>query len=193
MEDTTKKTTGAEEETATENNDTPKTYTQEEVEKLLQKEGDRRVTEALKKAEKKNQDKVKEAQKLAQMNEQEKYEYELKQREKAIAEKEMELTLAENKNEASKILSEKGLSLTLVDFVVADDADTMKSNIDLLDRAFKASVRAEVEKRLGSSSPKKSTASDGVVTKDEFNKMTISEQAELFKTNPELYKQLTAL
>lgn len=192
MEITTN-TTGAENNTATENNET-KTYTQEEVDALLQKESDRRVTEALKKAEKKNQDKVKEAEKLAKMNEQEKYEYELKQREEAIAAKEKELALAENKNEASKILAEKGISLSLVDFVVADDADTMKANIDLLDKAFKASVKAEVEKRLGSNNPKRTTTSnDGVVTKEQFKKMSISEQAELFKNNPELYKQLTTL
>lgn len=191
MENTTNTTTGAETTTATENNE-PKTYTQEEVDALLQKESDRRVTEALKKAEKKNQDKVKEAEKLAKMNEQEKYEYELKQREEAIEAKERALTLAENKNEASKILSEKGLSLSLVDFVVADDADTMKYNIDILDRAFKASVKAEVEKRLGGNNPKRTTAiNDGVVTKEQFKKMSISEQADLLKNNPELYKQLT--
>ena len=171
---------------------TPKTYTQEEVDKLLQQEGDRRVTEALKKAEKKNQDKVKEAQRLAQMNEQEKYEYQLQQREEAIKAKEKELSLAENKNEASKILSEKGISLSLVDFVVADDADTMKANIDLLTKAFNASVKAEVEKRLGSNNPKKNLQSEGSITKEQFRKMNIAQQSDLFKTNPDLYKRLVA-
>ena len=123
-----------------------KSYTQAEVDEMLQKEADRRVSEALKKVERKNADKVKEAQKLAQMNEQEKYEYQLEQREKAIAEKEKALALSENKNAASKILADKGISLNLVDFVVAEDADTMNANIQLLDKAFKASVKAEVEK-----------------------------------------------
>ena len=168
-----------------------KTYTQAELDELLQKEGDRRVTEALKKVEKKNADKVKEAQKLAAMNEQQKYEYELEQREKAIEAKEKALALAENKNEASKILAEKGLSLQLVDFVVAEDAETMNANISLLDKAFKASVKAEVEKRLGSSSPKKNLPPDEAITKDTFRKMTILEQNRLAKENPELYKQLT--
>ena len=94
------------------------------------------------------------------MNEQQKYEYELEQREKAIEEKEKALALAENKNEASKILAEKGLSLSLVDFVVAEDAETMNNNISLLDKAFKQSVKAEVEKRLGSSTPKKNLPPD---------------------------------
>ena len=54
-----------------------KTYTQAEFEAELQKETDRRVTAALKKQAQKNEAKVKEAEKLAQMNEQEKYEYQL--------------------------------------------------------------------------------------------------------------------
>lgn len=168
-----------------------KTYTQEEVDALLQKETDRRVTSALKKAEEKNRAKVREAEKLSAMNAQEKYAYELEQREQAIAEKERALALAENKNEAAKILEDKGLSLQLVDFVVAEDAETMNENIKLLDKAFKASVKAEVEKRLGTSTPKKNLPPDDVITKDSFNKMTLNEQAELYANNPELYKQLT--
>lgn len=168
-----------------------KTYTQEEVDKLLQAEADRRVSEALKKADKKKEQAVKEAQKLAAMNEQEKYEYQLKQREEAIIAKEKELALAENKNEASKILSEKGISLSLVDFVVAEDAETMKANIDLLDKAFKASVKAEVEKRIGGSSPKRNIEAEKGITKEQFKKMSIGQLSELYKSNPELYKQLS--
>ena len=179
-------------ETGAEENTEPKTYTQEELDALLQRETDRRVTEALKKANRKNEEKLKEAQKLAQMNEQQKYEYELEQREKAIEEKEKALALAENKNEASKILAEKDLSLSLVDFVVAEDAETMNTNISLLDKAFKQSVKAEVEKRLGSSTPKKNLPPDQAITKDVFKKMSLREQAELSKNNPDLYKSLTS-
>lgn len=166
------------------------TFTQEELDALLQKEGDKRVSQALKKAEAKNAQKVKEAEKLAQMNEQEKYEYQLSQREAAIAEKEKALALAENKNEASKILAEKGISLSLVDFVVAEDAETMKSNIDLLDKAFKASVKSEVEKRLSSSVPKKNLADPEGITKETFRKMSLIQQQEFATTNPDLYKSL---
>lgn len=178
---------GAEQE-ATE---TVKTYTQEELDAAIQREADRRVTQALQKQERRNQEKMKEAEKLAQMNEQQKYEYQLEQREKAIAEKERALTLAENKNEASKILAEKGISLELVDFVVAEDADTMAANIQLLDNAFKKSVRLEVERRLGTSSPKKNLPPDQELTKETFNKMSLAKQQELYRQNPDLYAQLT--
>ena len=167
-----------------------KTYTQEEVDKMLQSEVDRRITSALKKQAKSNEAKIKEAQKLAQMNESEKYQYELEQREKAIEEKEKALALAENKNEASKILADKGLSLDLVDFVIAEDAETMNSNIRLLEKAFKDSVKREVEKRLGSSAPKKNLPPDETITKEQAKKMGIRERQQLLMNNPELYNQL---
>lgn len=174
-----------------EGQDAPKTYTQEEVDALLQQEGDRRVTAALKKQEEKNNRKVREAEKLAQMNAQQRYEYELEQREAELIEKERRLTLAENSAEASKILGEKGLSLELVDFVVAEDAETMNANIATLEKAFKASVKAEVEKRLGSATPKKNLPPDEAITREKFAKMSIREMQELYNTNPELYKTLT--
>lgn len=170
---------------------TPKTYTEEEVQALLQQETDRRVTSALKKQEKKNADAVREAQKLAKMNEAEKYEYQLQQREAAIAAKERELALMENKNEASKILADKGLSLALVDFVVAEDADTMAANIKTLEKAFKASVKAEVEKRMGGSTPKKAAAINKPMTKEEFGKLSYTDMVALKQNDPELYRQLS--
>ena len=181
--------TGAEEQIT---EPTAKTYTQEEVDALLQKETDRRVTSALKKQEEKTNRKMREAEKLAQMNAQQRYEYELEQRERELVEKERRLTLAENSAEASKILGEKGLSLELVDFVVAEDAETMNGNIAVLEKAFKASVKAEVERRLSSSTPKKNLPPDGTITKEKFAAMSIREQADLYTNNPELYKALTS-
>lgn len=169
-----------------------KIYSAEEVNKMIEEGRKQALEEANKKAEERFQNKMKESEKLAKMNEDEKLRYELEQREKAIEEKEKALALAENKNEASKILAEKGLSLSLVDFVVAEDAETMNNNISLLDKAFKQSVKAEVEKRLGSSTPKKNLPPDQAITKDVFKKMSLREQAELSKNNPDLYKSLTS-
>ena len=170
---------------------TPKTYTQEEVNELLQREGDRRVTEAMKKAERKADARVKEAERLAKMNDEQKYQYELEQREKAIADKEKALALAENKAQASSILADRGISTKLVDMVVAEDADKMMDNINLLDTAFKASVKAEVEKRLASKTPKKNLPIDGSITREQFKAMPLSQQAQLYRDNPDLYHSLS--
>ena len=168
-----------------------KTYTQEEVEMLLQSEADKRVTAALKKAERKQEAAVKEAARLAKMDEEQRYHYELEQREKAIAAKERELALAENKAAAATVLSNRGLSAELVNLVVAEDADVMNANISLLEKCFKSSVKAEVEKRLASTTPKKNLPMDDALTKDSFRHMSLAQQVEIFNNQPELYKQLT--
>lgn len=172
------------------NTETDLPKTKEELDALLQQYGDRRVTEALKKQEFKNKKKLEEAKKLAQMDEAQRYEYELQQREAAIEEKEKELALAENKAEASKILASKGISAELVNFVVAETADEMNANISLLEKEFKKSVKAEVEKRLASNTPKKGLAQPNTITKDQFMKMTYTELAELRQNEPELYDSL---
>lgn len=176
---------------ATEAQEAPRTYTEDEVRELLQREGDKRVSEAMKKAERKSQAKIKEATKLAQMNEEQKFQYELEQREKAIEAKERELALAENKATASAVLADRGLSAKLVDMVVSQDADEMMDNINLLDAAFKASVKSEVERRLASKTPKKNLPLDSAITREKFRSMPLSQQAELYKQNPDLYKQLS--
>lgn len=170
--------------------DENKTFTKAEVDSMLQREADKRVSEALKKQELKTSAKIKEAEKLAQMNESQKYEYELDRREQAIASKERELSLSENKNEASKILSEKGISLSLVNFVVAEDAETMNQNINLLEKAFKQSVKAEVEKRLSTNTPKRNLAADEGMTKEAFKKLSLKEQQDAIESNPEMKKFL---
>ena len=75
--------------------------------------------------------------------------------------------------------------------VVAEDAETMKANIDLLDRAFKASVKAEVEKRLGSAAPKKNPAIDKQLTKADFAKLSYSDMMELKMNDPTLFAELS--
>lgn len=167
------------------------TYTKEEVEDLLQRETDRRVSSALKKAERKNQEKVKEASKLAQMDAQQRYAYELEQREKAIAEKERELLLSENKAAAMQALSERSLSPALADFVLTEDGEEMFARIRKLEDSFKASVKEEVEKRLSSSTPKKNLPMDTNIGKEDFAKLPLSAQAKIAREQPELYQRLT--
>ena len=175
---------GAEEQTS---EPTPKTYTQEEVDAMLQKEGDRRVTEALKKAERKQADKLKEAEKLAKMNAEEQRVYQLEQWQKELEAKEEQLAISENKNEASKILASKDIDLSLVDFVVAADADTMNERIKVLAKGIAKSV----EKRLAGKTPMRAPDQNEGLTKEAFRKMSLAEQNHLAVTDPETYKKMT--
>ena len=154
----------------------PKTI--EELQALLQREGDKRVTEAMKKADKKKADAIKEAERLAAMSAEEKYKYELDKREAAIAEKERSLALAENKVAASQILQEKGLPIALVDLVVAESAETMNERIKGLESAFTSAVKTEVENRLKAATPK--AAAQDVKPKN-YAKMSLAEISAMMK------------
>jgi len=168
-----------------------KTYTQEELNSLIQSESDKRVTDAMKKASRKQTDAVKEAQRLATMNADERYKYELEQREKTITERESQLALSENKSACISILADKSIPVQLADFVVDTDADVMQERIKTLDKYFKLAVKAEVEKRLSSNTPKRNLPLDGVLTKEQFSKLSIAQQTEIYNNNKELYLALT--
>lgn len=160
-----------------------KTFTQEEVTQLLQQEGDRRVSQARKTWEQKKEKEISEAIKLSQMSEQDRHIAELQKREEALEERERAYQLLENKNAASQILAERGLSIKLADFVLAEDAETMKSNIDLLEMCFKQSVKEEVEKRIKTSQPKINLPVEGM-TKEAFRKLSIAERQAFKNSNP---------
>ena len=186
--------TGAEA-TATENvnvNEEVKTYTQEEVDKLLQQEADRRVTSALmKQAEKFEREKA-ESEKLRDMDEQQRKEYEYEKKVKELENKEREFNLMQNKLEASKIMGEHGLPVSFVDYIVAEDAETMMANITNFETQWKAAVADAVSARIAQPAPKGSNISQTGLTKEAFKKMSLAQQSEIYRTNPELYKQLTA-
>ena len=165
------------------------TFTQEELDALIQSKSDQRVSQALKTAEKKKAQAVKEAEKLAKLSEQERYEYELQQREQKLIEKERQMAILENKAEASKALSERHISPALTELVVAEDADTMMENIKLLDDVFKECVKKEVELRLAGSSPKKNLGDGKGMTREEFMKLSLAKQSELLNENPETYEK----
>lgn len=166
-----------------------KTYSQADVDKLIEEGRKKAKDEAEREAEKRYSKKQKESERLSKMNEEEKRVYQLEQREQAIAAKEQELALAENKAVATSILVEKGISPNLVNFVVAADADEMNNNIKLLEKEFRACVKAEVEKRIGKHSPRKAD-NDDTMDKEKFRKLPLTQQQELYNSNPELYKQL---
>ena len=170
-------------------NEETKTYTAEEVQELLQRESDRRVSEALKKAEKKKEAAIKEAEKLAKMSEQERYEANLHKWEKELKDKEEKIALMENRAEASKALADRGISIALVDLVLAADADDMMANIKKLEEEFKKSVNEEVKKKLGSNAPARSSEDSGELTKENFKKLPIHKQVELMEQNPEKYEK----
>lgn len=167
------------------------TYTEAQVQELLQKEADKRVTAALAKQEAKYKKQQSEAEKLATMDEAQKQQYSFEQKVKELEDKQREFNLMSNKVEAQKVMSSRGLPVDFVDYIVAEDADTMMVRIETFERQFKAAVSDAISKKIGSTAPKTSTVVQTGLTKESFRKMNIAQQAQIAATNPTLYKELT--
>lgn len=169
---------------------TEKTYTESEVQAMLQAEADRRVTSALKKQQKEFENKMAEAEKLKNMDETQRRDYEYNQRLEQLEAREKEFALAQNKLEATKVMATRGLPVSFVDYIVADDAETMMENITNFEKAFKAAVADEVSKKIASPAPKAGSVKQTGLTKEEFRKMGTIQRMELKQSNPELYDSL---
>ncbi len=134
----------------------------EEFDKKLQAEADRRVTEALKTAkakwEKEYNERLKqekeEAARMSQLSEKEKQEMLLKKREEELAKKERMLHIQSLKLESIKILEEKKLPTSFVDWLIGNDADETYQNIQTFEKAFQEAVQEEVQRRLPKRIPK---------------------------------------
>lgn len=170
-----------------ENNEEVKTYTQEEVMLLLQKESDRRVTEALKKQASKYEKQIS----LSKLDDNERAKAEKDNRIAELEEQLAAFQVERNKSELKSVLASRGLSAEFADIVtITDDIETSQNNIDKLDKLFKAAVKAEVEKRLAGNAPKGNGGTPAEITKDTAKKMTMAELNKLAETNPELFNKI---
>lgn len=169
-----------------------KTYSETEVLALIQREADKRVTQALKTQQAKFEQRMSEAEKLRNMDETQRKEYEFEQKLAEFEQQKHDFALLQNKVEASKVLVERGLPVQFVDYVVAADADTMLENINTFEKLFKASVTDAVSARISTGTPKGNTTKQTGLTREDFKKMSIAQQSELYNTNPTLYKELSS-
>ena len=167
-----------------------KTYTEEEVQALLQREADRRVSSSLKKQQKEFENKMAEADRLKAMDDNQRKEYEYNQKLQELEQREKDFAVAQNKLEATKVMANRGLPVEFVDYIVAEDAETMLEYINVFDRAFKSAVSDAVSKKISNPSPKQGAAQQTGMTREDFKKLNISQQAELYRTNPKLYEQM---
>ena len=168
-----------------------KTYTAEEVAKLIQSEADRRTNQALAKQKKEYEKKLS----LSSLDEQQRRDAEAQMRIEELQNQLAEFQIERNKSELKSVLSSRGLSAEFADIIhITDDIEDSQNRIEKLDRLFKAAVKAEVEKRLAQSGgiPKGASSNSGAeLTRESFRKLPLSEQNNIYKNNPELYKKLT--
>lgn len=169
--------------------DTPKTFTQSEVDELIKK----RLAKQEKSFDKRMQEKLDEAEKLRQMNETQKAEYEQEKQRAYIAELEAKINRSGLEREASKMLSEGGIAVDdkILGLVVKDTAESTQEAVE----GFVALVNELADKKVGEKlkgkTPKKmEDTSAGEITKEQFNKMGYQSRNELLQNNPELYHKL---
>lgn len=165
-----------------------KTYTQEEVNQLLQREADRRVTSALAKQKKEYEKKLS----LSNLDENQRAVAEKDNRISELEEQLKEFRTIQAKNEVIKVLDARGLSPQFADIIsIDDDVEAAQARIDTLDSLFKKAVQEEVKRRLATPTPKVGGADSGELTHESFRKMSIKERQDLYTSNPDLYKKLS--
>lgn len=125
-----------------------KKYTDEDVDRIVKNRLAREREQAKKEKE--------EAEKLAEMNAQQKAEYERDQLKQEIAELKRKDALAEMSKVARKMLAEKDINISdeLLSMMVTTDAQQTKQNIDGYAKLFKAEVDAAVKARLKGEPPR---------------------------------------
>ena len=166
-----------------------KTYTAEEVAKLVQAESDRRTNQALAKQKKEYEKKLS----LQSLDEQQRKEAESQMKIQELQEQLAQFQIEKNKSELKSVLSSRGLSAEFADIInIGEDIEEAQAMIDKLDKLFKASVKAEVEKRLAANGgAPRSSSTTGEITKETFKAMSLSQQAAIARDNRELYNRLT--
>ena len=165
-----------------------RTYTQEEIDALIQSEADKRVTAALKTQQKKYEKQLS----LSKLDGDERAKAEKDNRIAELEEQLAQFTIERNKSELKSVLSSRGLSAEFADIInITDDIEASQANIDKLDKLFKAAVKAEVEKRLAGNTPKGSgSAESAIMTKEAFLKLPAHKAQELLNSNPTFYGNL---
>lgn len=136
-------------------------YTDDDVNKLI----DQKFAEW----QKKQQKAVDEAKKLAEMNAQQKAEYERDELKKQLAEYQRKDTLTGMTGTARKMLTESHISVSdeLLGMLVSEDAETTKVAVDSFAKAFTEAVEAAVKERVKGNTPKRGE-SGGTMTKEQI-------------------------
>ena len=168
---------------------TEKTFTQSQLDEIIQKE----KAKAKRSAEKEYQAKMDEAEKLRQMNEAQKAEYEQEKQKAYIAELEAKINRSGLEREASKMLSEGGIAVDdkILGLVVKDTAEATQEAVEGFVALVNALADKKVSEKLKGKTPKKmEDTTAGEITKEQFNRMGYQSRNELLQNNPELYYKL---
>ena len=156
-----------------------KTFTQEELDKILNKkfaQWQKKTEEA--KAEAERKAKLTEAEKLAE----ERKEFEAMKK---------QFEYEQRVNSTSKVLASNNLPIQFADFLIAENDEATTQRVDLFKNAFNEALEKAVSERLKGRTPKISANKSVEISKEQFNKMDLVQRQKLFVENRELYDKLS--
>lgn len=99
----------------------------------------------------------KEAQKLEQMSEDERQKAELENTRKELESKAQELKRKEIELEMTRVLSQRGVPLSFMNYFITDDNETTLENIKTFEKQYKAAIENAVNEKLKGKAPAAST------------------------------------
>lgn len=137
-----------------------KTFTQEELDEIVEK----RVA----REQKKKDDAVKEAEKLAKMNKDQKSEYEREQMQKELDSYKAKDARNEMKMHAGEVFKQNEITPNddLLELVTADTAERTQANVQAFNEVLSGMVKEQVQAKLYQGTPKNYSSGNGGVTKE---------------------------
>lgn len=170
--------------------------TEEDVERKVTSEVDRRVQTGIQKGIETQREKwEREFSERAKLSAEELAKKDFESKLSELTAKEKEVIKKANKTDAKDFLTEAGIPKAhydkFLDMLVTDDADTTKSNVDNFVSMFNT-TKLDIETKLKSEMTKITPPSGGdnkTVSKTDFDKMTYSEKVAFKLAQPEMYKQ----
>ncbi len=177
-----------EEQVETKQEETKRTFTRAEVGKMLAAERAKWEDEQAEIIEQAKEQAKSEGERLAKMTKDERAKEEEARRIQAIEERERVLAEKEMRVATQTLLSEEGLPVEFLDFVISETAEVTKEKIGLLRSVFDKAVESRVDERLAQKAPRKGTGPVSL-TKAEIMAVEDDEQRQaLIAANIGLFK-----
>lgn len=145
---------------------------QAEFDRRLQKAVNTAVSNAQEKWKAMTDDKLSEADRLAKMTKDEKTQYLQQKREKELSDREAAVTRKELKAEAKNTLAADSLPIELAEILDYSSADSCKTSMETVKKAFQNAVQSAVESKLKGDKPlKKATGDTKTAQEDQIMKL----------------------
>jgi len=174
-------------------------FTEDELTKRVTSEVDRRVESGIQKGlETQKQKWERELAEKAKLSAEELAKKEFEEKVNGLTAKEKEIQKKANRLEAVEMLTNASIPKSqyekVMSVLISDDENATKANVQNFIDVFN-STKAELETKIrGEASnvkPPETSGNNGVVTKQEFDKMGYADKLKFKQANPELYKKFT--